>query len=197
VVDTARAYLRRPGEVRAGTLVAAEAPLADILEALPAPGEPAALSALTASGVDQATALDYLAARRRGAATDVGPVRSASGRPVADVVHALDAVGLDGTLEAVAGLVATALEEMPPPDRFRVWQARAVLDDLRDWRRGAATAALAAPGPAEELVQAWLHTHREALRRAEQIAVAPRRRGGDLLARADLCRRRLQAVVTS
>jgi hypothetical protein len=93
-----------------------------------------------------------------------------------------------------AGLGAV-MASIPPPGRLRMWQARAILDDLADWRARAATEALRR-SPGEEppaVVAAWTEANAEDLRRA--VEVVPSGLGDDALAAASLSLRRLARTI--
>ena len=114
----------------------------------------------------------------------LGPEAAAD---AAEVLRRIDeAAGLD---HLSAGIEAV-LCSVPPPGRLRTWQARAILDDLADWRRRAAVAVLSVRSPRgpEAGVAAWVDAHSEDLGRAAEIIPTA---GADALAAASLVLRRL------
>ncbi len=104
----------------------------------------------------------------------------------------VDTTGLDALLESVR----VVLDGVTPAGRLRVWQARALLDDLDDWRRRAATAVLitASDGDPLRCVDEWLGRHAEELARASAM-VAVTGAADDRLAAAALALRRLNRVL--
>ena len=101
--------------------------------------------------------------------------------------------GLTGAagLGPLTAAIASVVDGGEPPRRLRMWQARALLDDLNDWRDRATVAVLTA-GPAEDPELAlgrWWSAHADEL--AQAAAVPPGGPTGDPLAAATLVVRRL------
>ncbi len=152
--------------------------------------------------VPEATAEHFLSAARRveriaavslAESAGLGPNRAAAAAVVAARLGR--ATGLD-TLSAA---VAAVTEAVPPPGRLRMWQARALLDDLDGWCRRAAVAVLSEGGQGASrrdpavAVDEWVAAHAEDLRRA--AAVAPAGATDDPLASAALALRRLDRTL--
>jgi glutamate dehydrogenase len=114
-----------------------------------------------------------------------------TGRSAAEGLEVLQLIDRLAGAGELAGAVLAASEASPPPGRIRLWQARAVADDLAAWRRRVARSVLLAdPWPgAEAAAAAWAESNRPALARAAALSAA----GGssDPVALAALALRRL------
>ena len=198
VAGLARGYLRDPVP-----LVPSEAAERDEKEADaeevgarpgPGPGEPD----WGQLGVAASTAERFRSARRRAAAVEAGRVARSVGRPVADVIETLDGIDRVAGTGDLAAALRGALDAPQPPDRVRVWQVRAVLDDLADWRYRAAAQVLAGcgPGTLDGALSRWAARHGEALRRSAALRESATG-GADPVAVAALTLRRLSLGVAS
>lgn len=192
VSDLARRYLREPVPLVPAEAAETDEKAADAEEAGswtgPAAGEPDWEQLEVAA----ATVQRFRSARRRVLAVEAGRVARSVGRSVADVMETLERIDqLAGTGDLGAALRA-ALDTSPAPDRVRVWQVRAAIDDLAEWRYRAAGQALSGAVPAglDAAVAHWEDRHRDALRRSAALreAVAG---GSDPVAVASLTLRRL------
>jgi glutamate dehydrogenase len=151
--------------------------------------------ALAQAGCSPDLAQRFLSARRRVSAIEIGSLVQASGRDGAEVLEALRLVDDVSGVDQLAGGVLSALRGAPPPDRLRVWQGRALIDDLREWRSKAARHALSdGPNEVAASVQRWAARHQTSL---QQAAVLLRTVGGqaDPLAVATLALRRLNKAL--
>jgi glutamate dehydrogenase len=205
----ARRYLGAPGPFRPAPVAARDrARLASTGSDTPAdgggtgagPGRAGAADADMWSELKVADAVveRFLAPHRVVAALEQVGVAEAAGRPVTAMpAAAVIAESLDRAagLAELASAIGAVLDGVPPPGRLRMWQARALLDDLHDWRRRATVAILAAgpPSDPERSVGAWLSAHAEDLGQAAAMASA----GGtaDALASATLALRRLERAL--
>jgi hypothetical protein len=121
------------------------------------------------------------------------------------VVQALALVEATAGLARLADEIDGALSGSPAPERFTVWQARALLDDIASWRRSAAIAALRPPAPAgsgspsvvpvPDAIEAWAQARRADLARVEQLQATLDRETVDPLAVASLVLRRLHQAL--
>ena len=203
VGDLVRAYLRSVSRFDAGRVAERDEELAAASESGTLPGVVAGEPEAGAGGTDwsdldvpEQTRERFLSARRRVAVVSAGMLARTIGRPVGDVLEALQALDRAAGLDRLAADVRAALESSPPPGRVRVWQARAVLDDLADWRGRAVVASLG-DGTAEHpgaAVARWVESHRPALQRASAIG-GRSPAGSDPLAVAGLTLRRLAGIV--
>ncbi|HET6875768.1 MAG TPA: hypothetical protein VFH70_13360, partial [Acidimicrobiales bacterium] len=102
---------------------------------------------------------------------------------------ALDGVQGAAAISDLGNRIAAALAGSPPPDRLRVWQARALEDDLGIWTRRAAAAILregAEPGD-------WMGARRRHFEEAAAIQ-AVSATAADPLSVVTLVLRRLQRM---
>ena len=190
VAHLARHYLTAPGPLDPGRLAHRDLELLAAAGPLPIPASKEELALFAGLDLEESMVEHYLSARRRAAAAEAGTVAVATGRPVADCLEAMHRLDGVAGLAGLAGSIGRALDGNPPPDRLRVWQARAVLDDMAAWRRRAARAALAEGGPPEAAVSHWAASAGDALRRAA-VLDASRDGSADPLAVATLTLRRL------
>ena len=156
------------------------------------------LDRLSALGVAVPTALIFLEADRRIERLEAVAVALEAGldapgaAAAADVVRLIDeAAGLDRLSAGVEAVIGS----IPPPGRLRMWQARAILDDLSDWRSRAAAQVLRRCGGDDPAgaVATWTADHADDLSRAAEVM--PSGRVDDALAAASLSLRRLARVL--
>ena len=141
----------------------------------------------------------FQTASRRVSIVWAGLVASSVGCPVHDVLEALAQLDRATGVDRLEQQVRAGMDTSPPPGRIRSWQARAVLDDLSDWRSRAVAASLAPAdartGDQGTAVSRWAESHRLSLQRASLIIErAPA--GSDPLALVALTLRRLGTTVT-
>ena len=188
VGSLARSYLLEgpdgPPSRRADTYAASAA----LLEAqLPGRPDETGVEAET-GGVATLTRRVARATRRAESIKAVGSADSADLNLV-EVLKAWDALGAPGLPpERIAGVVASALESTPPPSKLLVWQARAIMDDLAEWRREVSLRAArpdAKAGPGGDPIR--MHST-DAL----DVLDSPGASCGDRLSAASLALRRLQ-----
>jgi glutamate dehydrogenase len=196
VMRLARAYLTSPGRLVVGDIIRRDTPLVALLSSADsAEATKAEEDALLALGVDRDVAHRFVVVAAGAEVGEAGPVAQASGRSVSEAAAAVDiidkAAGLDRLAEGIKG----ALMAVPAPSRLTAWQGRALLDDLRAWRRAAAIAALAYPGSPAEAVAAWEAAHQPELARAAVLLNRAGPAGVDPLAVAALVLRRLQLAL--
>lgn len=184
VARVARRYLRLAPPPAPADLVAVDMPLADAIDAEPPLDE--SLQELVMAGVDEGLAARWLRAAARSVAVDVGPIVRATG---ADAVTASGALAEADRAAATARMRAAVLAE-PGGDRWRSWLARAVLDDLDDWRIEAARAVVAW-GKAAAPATTWAAAHAPQLTAARRVLAALDRPGADALAVVAVALRRL------
>jgi glutamate dehydrogenase len=142
-------------------------------------------------GVSPALADRFAAPSRRVVAAELGRLAAATGRTPAEVAQAWAALDQATGLPAAEAAVAAATGTVPPPGRLRAWHARAIGDDLAEWRRDALARILTAdPGDPRSAVEAWAADQAAVLERAARVA--PGRAAGDPLASATLMLRRLR-----
>ncbi|HET9075431.1 MAG TPA: NAD-glutamate dehydrogenase domain-containing protein [Acidimicrobiales bacterium] len=194
VASLARAYLRDPARLEPGPAAGRDRATALAWEAAVGPVPERDQPDWKALDVTPATAERFLSARRRVAAVWADRLARAAGRSVPEVLEVWDRLDELAGLDDLETAARTALEASPPPGRVRLWQARAVLDDISDWRARVAVGVLrpgATDGPAA--LARWIDRHGEDLRRAAALGSgAPA--GSDPLAVASLTLRRLQAA---
>ena len=170
----ARSYLRAPvalvpQEVADQDEKSADADV-DAWPGPPAPGEPD----WDALEVRSATVERFRTAGRRAAAVAAGRVGRKVDRAAGEVLEALALIDRSAGTGRIASRLRAELDGSPVPDRVRVWQIRAVLDDLADWRDEAVAGILAGAGSEEvaAAVARWGAEHEDTLRRAAAVAGA-------------------------
>ena len=179
----ARRYLLAPtGD--AGSRIEADGPAAVELSAHgpAAPREEAA--ELERLGVPAALARRVAAAAGLVDLADVAAVARTSGRPATEVLRAWEVVRREGGLDTLVRAVASA----PAPNRWSLWQARAIVDDAGTWCASACAAALGAPGGD---IEAWLSARAPALDRVRGLLGRLRSSPGAEMALAALALRAL------
>jgi NAD-specific glutamate dehydrogenase len=124
----------------------------------------------------------------------IGTVVRATGCGPVETARALRAVNAAAGADRLAADIAAVIGVSPPPERFRVWQARALLDDLETWSQSALLDALGAcrPGEAAEAVTAWAAGQAALLASVAELTSSPRHAGSDVLALVSLVLRRLR-----
>ena len=128
------------------------------------------------------------ATRRAEIIQAVGPTPS-SDVNLFEVLETWDSLGAPGSVvDRITGTVRTAVDSSPPPSKLLVWQARAVLDDLVDWRRKVSLQAVRAAGTAQATRAASGFQASDEL----EVLDSPGGSCGDLLAAASLALRRLR-----
>jgi glutamate dehydrogenase len=192
VARLARAYLTSPGRLVVSDIIRRDSPLAAALAPLTSDTAKADEDALVALDVDEEVAHRFVATAAQADVGEAGLVARLSGRPISDAATALDLVGRAAGLDRLAEGIESALAVVPAPSRLTAWQGRALLDDLRAWRRAAATTALANPGPPVEAVSVWEAAHQSDLTRAGLLLSSVTPVDADPLALAALVLRRLQ-----
>jgi glutamate dehydrogenase len=197
VASLARAYMIRAPGAPVDETVASDARLADEISEWRLARGAGHSSELDAARVAPGVASRYLAAESRAEVADVGPIARASSRPVTDLLTGLDQFRAATGVANLSRLVTASWEAAPSPGRYRLWQGRALLDDLSALLRKAATAALSArPGSAaDEAIAAWLAPRADKLVPIGRLALSPVRGGRDPLALASVCVRRLQGLL--
>ena len=161
VSDLARAYLRQGATLQPGPVIAADLAMADALRSA---GSTAELDALVGAGLDASLAGTCVEIRARARVGEIGPVVRATGCDPAAARAVLDLVGEAAGTERMEAALRT-----PSADRWRAWLARAMRDDLLDWRHGAALDALSSPGVPSEQAARWVRQHEEELASARGL----------------------------
>lgn len=185
VRDLARTYLRRGAALVPHALIAEDLVVADGLSA--AVPEDGGIGELTVLGVDADTADRWLRTTARAAAGDVGSVGRATGRDVPAVVAAFRIVDAAAGVDRIAG----ALRGATMGGRWRSWLARAMLDDLSDWRRQAAVGVLREAGTPAGPALGWAKRHDRDLTAARDLLHALDEPGTDPVAVVAIALRRL------
>jgi glutamate dehydrogenase len=196
VARLARAYLTIPGPARISDVVARDTLLASaVVTVASSEATKAEADALVALGVDPELAHRFVMTAARSEVGQAGPVARATGRDIIDAAVAGDlvakAAGLDRLVDGIDG----ALAVVPAPSRLTTWHGRALLDDVDAWRRAAASAALAHPGPPGEAVSLWEAAYRAELGRAAVLLSGSTPAAADPFATAALVLRRLQMAL--
>ncbi|MBV9662263.1 MAG: NAD-glutamate dehydrogenase [Acidimicrobiales bacterium] len=199
VHDLTRSYLTSPGGLdaaatsdRDGDLAARATAFSDLLT-----GDE--VGVLTRTGCSPELAERFLAARLRVLVVEAGSLVDVSQRSLPETVEATRLVDGVAGVATLIEAVRAALASSPPPDRLRTWQGRALIDDLRAWRRRAVLAALmeGSEGGGTTVgsaVQQWAARHAAALEHARQLSRQPGPGSGvsaDPIAVATLVLRRL------
>jgi glutamate dehydrogenase len=195
VARLARAYLTSPGRLVVSDIIRRDGPLAESLPPTTSDTAKADEDALVALDVDGEVAHRFVAMAAQAEVGEAGPVARQADRPISDAAVALDLVGKAAGLDRLVEGITGALAVVPAPSRLTAWQGRALLDDLRAWRRAAAAAALAIPGPPGEAVSMWEGAHQPELTRAGLLLSSATSMGADPLALAALVLRRLQLAL--
>jgi glutamate dehydrogenase len=196
VARLARAYLTSPGRPAVGDLIRRDTPLVASLTAAAGPDATKTdEGALVALDVDPDVAHRLVVAAAGAEVGDAGPVARASGRPVTEAAVALDLIAKASGLDRLVEGIDDALAAVPAPSRLTAWQGQALLDDLRNWCRAAASAALANPGPPGEAVATWEAAHQVELSRAALLLSSTTPAAADPLALTALVLRRLQLAL--
>jgi hypothetical protein len=117
-------------------------------------------------------------------------VVTATGRSLSDVLAVLDQIDPRCGLDRLGQAIRIVLQTSPPPSRLMVWHARALIDDIGEWRRDAAIRILQGPG-----LEEWIGDHQAVLNEAATVATFPQRDRSDPLAAADLTIRRLRRAL--
>jgi hypothetical protein len=195
VARLARAYLTSPGRLVVSDIIRRDSPLAESLPPTTSDTAKADEDALVALDVEGEVAHGFLATAAQAEVGEAGPVARQADRPISDAAVALDLVGKAAGLDRLVEGIKGALAVVPAPSRLTAWQGRALLDDLRAWRRAAAAAALAIPGPPGEGVSMWEGAHQPELTRAGLLLSSATSMGADPLALAALVLRRLQLAL--
>lgn len=190
VASLARHYVRQGDTATPSALIAQDVPVADQLADLP-PAD-VALNGLVASGIDRSSAERWLSVTARARVGEVGPLVRGTGRPVRDIVAALDMIDQ----AAGATRMREAIERTPATDRWRAWLARATLDDLADWRRQAAADLLTRGGDPADPMTGWAAAHEARLAAARRLLVALDGRGADPITIVAVALRRLPRAAT-
>jgi glutamate dehydrogenase len=195
VARLARAYLTSPGPLFVGEIIQRDTPLVESLKPAPSDATKADEDALVALDVDREVAHRFVVTAATAEIGEAGPVAQVSGRSVAEAAIAVDLIGKTAGLDRLVEGIRNALSAVPAPSRLTTWQGRALVDDLRAWRRAAAAAALANPGPPGEAVAVWEAAHQAELSRAGQLLGSATPAGADPLALTALVLRRLQLAL--
>jgi glutamate dehydrogenase len=190
-----RVYLGESGRPHPGDLADRDGALLAGFD-LPA-ASPDDLSEWADLKVPEAVAERFLQAGRRVDWLAAVTVARETGRSPSAAVAVGEALDRATALPAAIAAVAAVAETIPPPGRLRMWQARAILDDLGEWRRQALRAVLADPAFAkpEAAVAAWVADNADVLSRAAMMT--PDGRRGDPLASATLMLRRLRQATSA
>jgi glutamate dehydrogenase len=199
VIDLARAYLTRSGAIDMGATLETDEGTAQALALRRSSVSKAEGGALVALGVSRRVANRFAGGTARAKVAEVGPVASATGRPVGEVVEALALVGEAAGLDRLIVDIRIAAAAPPPPSRLTLWQARALLDDIASWRMSATISALGAagetggsgPSPAAAVAD-WVEAHSFQLERASKLLAALDRDSPEPLTVAALVLRRLR-----
>jgi glutamate dehydrogenase len=195
VARLARSYLTSPGLLVVSEIIRRDGPLAVSLTPATSDTAKAEEDALVALDVDAEVARRFVATAAQADVGEAGPVARLADRPIGDAAAVLDLVGKAAGLDKLVEGIEGALVDVPAPSRLTAWQGRALLDDLRAWRRAAAVAALANPGPPGEAVSTWEAAHQSELTRAGLLLRSATPVGADPLALAALVLRRLQLAL--
>jgi glutamate dehydrogenase len=199
VIDLARAYLTRSGAIDMGATLETDEGTAQALALRRSSVSKAEGDALVTLGVSRRVANRFAGGTARAKVAEVGPVASATGRPVGEVVEALALVGEAAGLDRLIVDIRIAAAAPPPPSRLTLWQARALLDDIASWRMSATISALGAagetggsgPSPAAAVAD-WVEAHSFQLERASKLLAALDRGSPEPLTVAALVLRRLR-----
>jgi glutamate dehydrogenase len=192
VARLARAYLTSPGPPRVGELVERDRrAAAAVAEAASPDATKAEEDALVGLDVEPELAHRFVVAAAGAEVGEAGPVARLTGRPISEAVVALDLVARTAALDRLLEGIDRALAVVPAPSRLTTWQARALSDDLRAWRRHAATVALAQPGSPADAVSSWESAHQTDLDRAALLFNRTGPSAADPLAMGALALRRL------
>ncbi len=197
VADLARYYLRQPGPIELGALLERDLPLLADLEthsgAIESRSEQETLVGL---GVAESVAGDYTLARTRSRVGVVGTITRATGCTSSEAVQVLDGLSAVAGLGRLVGDVQAVIAVSPPPERFRVWHSRALLDEIDAWSQSAAIKAIGDSGPGNpDSVAFWAQQHANELASAASLVAAPRPAGSDPLALVSLVLRRLERSI--
>jgi glutamate dehydrogenase len=190
-----RMYLGEPGRPHPGQLADRDGALLAGVEMPPA--SPDDMSEWADLKVPDAVAERFLQAGRRVDWLAAVTVARETGRSPSAAVAVAEALDRATALPAAIAAVGAVAETVPPPGRLRTWQARAILDDLAEWRRQALRAVLADPACStpEPAVEAWVADNADVLSRAAMMT--PDGRRGDALASATLMLRRLRQATSA
>jgi glutamate dehydrogenase len=187
-----RVYLSEPGRLIPGEMAARDTELLTEGPEMPPPGGPERAQ-WAGLELPDSVAEQFLQAGRRVYWLSTVTIARATGRTPAETAEVADALDRVTGVPAALIAVGAVAEAIPPPGRLRMWQARAILDDLAEWRRSAIRSVLTASyysSPAAT-VEEWAGAHADVLARA--AAVAPGHgAAGDVLASATLMLRRLR-----
>ncbi|HWE55840.1 MAG TPA: NAD-glutamate dehydrogenase domain-containing protein [Acidimicrobiales bacterium] len=142
--------------------------------------------------VPEELAEQFVAAGRKVRRIEAAVLAQATGRSPEEAARVATRLGQAAGLGPLMAAVEAVVDVSPPPGRLRQWQARAILDDLVDWRERATARVLADPDfrDPDAAVTAWAEREAAVLRQVQ--AVAPRAGGTDALASATLAIRRLE-----
>jgi glutamate dehydrogenase len=199
VADLARCYLTQPGPFHIGAVLQRDRGMAEKLGDSPAARLASSpyVASLQPLRLDPHLVEQFAAARSRAMVGPVGAVVRATGRDCDQVLVALAEVAAVAKLDSLASLVRGTLTAVPPPERLRGWEARALADDVGAWERAAAIAALRAypDRPPAEAVAAWAETWAPTFAAASELQDAPRHDDTDPLALAELILRRLRGAL--
>lgn len=194
VAGLTRSYLAEGGSPDPAALAARDESL------LSAAGEPPAVAPEELAGWVELKVPDAVAERfvRAGVRVDwLATLRVAgdTGRAPHETAETAAALDRATHLPAARAAVAAVADAVPPPGRLRMWQARALGDDLLEWRREALRQVLTSPSfvAPRPAVEAWVAARAEWLDRA--MAVAPDAVAGDPLASITLMLRRLRQML--
>jgi glutamate dehydrogenase len=197
VVDLARSYLTRPGAIDIGAALASDEVTAGHLINAPLAASTEEEDALVTLGASREVAARFVSAAARARVAEVGPVALATRRQGPEVLEALSLMDGAAGLDRLASDVRAATARPVPLSRLTAWHARALIDDIADWRMSATIDAfrLSPPGaPAAEVVSNWVQAHEKELAQASQLVTTLGREGSDPLTVAALVLRRLPAV---
>jgi glutamate dehydrogenase len=196
VARLARAYLSSPGLPRVSEVVSRDTPLAAALATIaPSEATKSEEDSLVSLGANHDLAHRFVTTAARADVGQAEPVARATGRDITDASNAVDLVAKAAGLDRLVDGINAALAVVPAPSRLTTWQGRALLDDVDAWRRAAASAALANPGPAGEAVSLWEAAHHPELGRAALLLSSSGLAAADPLATAALVLRRLQMAL--
>jgi len=156
VEDLARSYLRRDQAIDPASRIAEDRPMLEELSAtagstiLAPAGEQ---KSLATAEIEREIAARYASRPRVGHLAGLWRVAQATERPLATVIDASEGIGHKSGAERLVSLV----KSIPSQGRWASWQARAVADDLADWRCEATQKALidAPREPPGTVVEGW------------------------------------------
>jgi glutamate dehydrogenase len=194
----ARTYLKEPGPIVADRLIDRDAPLArQVLTTNPTAADfvdAGARDGLISLGIDGDVAARFVLHAALARLGDAGQVARRTGCTVGEALTALAVigrvVGLDG--------LSARIDAVGRADRWRGWQARALLDEVAEWRAATALSVLSGGnGQVAETLGKWEHSILGSLDRSNRLLAELQEPGADALTLGALMLRALRARTES